>query len=545
MNTISVDEIWEQSRQILTNLEDTKSPLAQAYFEYLVPVSLNEDQLIFSVSLLQAKKWIEDRYLPFIKDAVTAVTGTPLTITLIIDESASLKKGASERTSTPSQGTTSSQASMVTPSQTSFSPSSTAAQPAVSVATIPLQSTQQFASITADASLSSSSGVATAVATAPPVVQTEAAGSSGLTSVFAPDEETQSPPVVESGSRFTFSNYVIGDSNRFAYNASLGVAERPGLYVNPLFIYGKSGLGKTHLLLSIKDYINTCIPDKRVVYAPTTEFVNDFTNAMAGVNDLTSFKRKYNTCDVLLIDDVQSLEGKEGTTNALFEIFNLFIDQKKQIVLSADRSPEEINLDERFTSRFKQGVTVDVQPPNPEMKAAILKNFKRYYCNHLNIPEVEFSDEATYKIADLSGSNIRELEGAVSNLILYMSCRSDGQKPSPITEEDVENILGKSFFNKNTRRVDFNMVMNAVESFYNISHAELLSEKRSKNISHPRQVAMYLVRRYTDMSYPEIGSSFNKDHTTVMYADRNIQSKMVEEAGVKSEVDRIVDMLTS
>lgn len=531
MNTEDATAVWKQALQVLAHLDETKSPLAKVYLDYLVPVSIDEEQVIFAVRLLQAKAWIEERYLTFIKEAITAIAGKPLSIVIVIDETLGHSPADTQ------QETYSSPGHATVPNQQAFaqqiptpqnSPSHTSHTQSVQPA---LHSTQQFSTLSSDTS--SSGG------------QPSTNKSTGLSSVFAPDETTQNTPVREEESRFNFSNYVMGDSNKFAYNASLGVAERPGLYFNPLFIYGRSGLGKTHLLLSIKNYINTYMLDKRVVYAPTTEFVNDFTNAMAGDRDLTSFKRKYHTCDVLLIDDVQNLEGKEGTTDALFEIFNMFIDQKKQIVLSADRSPVEINIDERFTSRFAQGITADIQPPNYEMKTAILKNYKRYYCNFLNISEVAFSDEAIQKIVELSGSNIRELEGAVANLILFVSYRPDSQKTDPVTCDDVESVLGKSFFHKNTRRIDLNMVMSTVESYFNVSRDELLSEKRSKNISHPRQVAMYLIRRYTDMSYPEIGDSFNKDHTTVMYADKNIQSKMVEEVSVKAEIDRIAEILIS
>lgn len=526
--------IWEQSYQLLLNIDETRSPLAKVYLDYLVPVSVSEEQFVFAIRLLQAKVWIEDRYIPYIRDAIAVITGKSLSITIILDETLdgsypksqqplSVSKDESSFSPPSSRGSQSTSHQSYSPSSPSFTH------------TVPqgsFQSTQQFAAVITEAPPVSSSSQSSSKST-------------GLSSVFAPDENSQNIPLKEEGSRFSFSNYVMGDSNKFACNASLGVAERPGLYFNPLFIYGRSGLGKTHLLLAIKNYINAYLPDKRVVYAPTTEFVNDFTNAMAGDRDLTSFKRKYHTCDVLLIDDVQNLEGKEGTTDALFEIFNMFIDQKKQIVLSADRSPVQIKIDERFTSRFSQGITADIQPPNYEMKSAILKNYKRYYCEFLNIPEVDFSDDAIQRIVELSGSNIRELEGAITNLIVFVSYRPDNQRMTPVTCDDVENVLGKSFFHKNTRRIDISMVMSAVESYFNVTHAELLSDKRSKNISHPRQVAMYLIRRYTDMSYPEIGDSFNKDHTTVMYADKNIQSKMVEEVSVKAEIERISEILTS
>ena len=566
MNTGDVAKVWEQSRELLLLREEMRSPLASVYLDYLVPISLGEKQITLAVWLLQAKQWIEERYLTYIQESVMTIMDGPCDVVLVLDETVgrtSSHAGATPKQlsaqESPSGPPAGQQISLVgqpavdqhvahgvvadTSREESHIAASLASQQ--SVADPPLFQQQDFSqpfnprteAHTADVSTVPLPGQSTSV-------NSGVSLNSGLSAVFAPDTHQQATPSVDPGSRFVFSNYVMGNSNEFAYKASTRVAEAPGLYFNPLFIYGRSGLGKTHLLLAIRNYINTYLPDKRVVYAPTTEFVNDFTNAMAGDRDLTSFKLKYHTCDVLLIDDVQNLEGKEGTTDALFEIFNMFVESKKQIVLSADRSPVEINLDERFTSRFAQGITADIQPPNFEMKTAILKNYKRYYCAFLNIPEVSFSDDSIQKIVELSGSNIRELEGAVSNLIVSVSCRPGSQKLAPVTIDDVERVLGNSFFHTNTQRVDIDMILQAVETYFNVSRSELKSEKRSKNISHPRQVAMYLIRLHTDMSYPEIGDSFNKDHTTVMYADRNIQAKMIEEAGIKTEVERITEMLT-
>lgn len=525
MNTENAGALWSQALQILVTKEETKTPLAKVYLDYLIPISYTENSFLFATRLLQAKSWIEERYLYIIEEALSLITGSPLSVSITIDETAS-HSGVDQNPSTTPQASSFSQSQTTYPNQVPLEASP-----------IPKQqhsphSTEQFTQINSSPS---------SLPNTPPPYQNQ---STGVSTVFAHDEVEQTPPSREE-SRFTFNDYVVGDSNKFAYSTALGVAESPGLKFNPLFIYGRSGLGKTHLLLAIKNYVSTYHPNKRVVYAPTSEFVNDFTNAMAGDRDLTSFKRKYHTCDVLLIDDVQNLEGKEGTTDALFEIFNLFIDHQKQIVLSADRSPREIKLDERFTSRFAQGITADIQPPNFEMKSAILQSYKRYYCNFLSIPEVDFTDEAIQQIVDLSGTNIRELEGAITNLIVFASYRPDNQKNIPLTCEDITNVIGTSFFHKNTRRIDTNMVMGAVESYFSVSREELLSDKRSKNISHPRQVAMYLLRRYTDMSYPDIGDSFNKDHTTAIYADKNIQSKMVEEVSVKAEIDRIAEILTS
>jgi len=541
---VDASVVWDQAFSRLSTTEETKSQMARAWLNYLVPVSLDDRQMVFAVKHLQAKQWIEKRYLPYIKEVVTEIVEGAREISLVIDESLGQSISALNAAGSVAGNTTSTfpavstaDAHPLTTPAPSISPSLTSSH----YSTSPLQAT----------TLSDHHGPAVPPS---PRVETPPSSSphsespplgSGLRTVFAPDNQAQSSLSVEPHSRLTFSNYVVGPSNVMPFSSSQRVAETPGLYFNPLFIYGKSGLGKTHLLRSIENYINAYLIDKRVVYAPITEFVNDFTNAMAGDRDLTSFKKKYHTCDVLLIDDVQALEGKGGTTDALFEIFNMFIENKKQIVLSADRSPVEINIDERFTSRFAQGLPAEIHPPNYEMKTAILKNYKRYCCSFLNVPEVDFEDEAMQKIVELSGSNIRELEGAVNKLIAHSSSGLNKENPAPVTYEDVENILGSAFFHQYTRRVNFDMVVRAVESYFKVSRAELLSEKRSKNISHPRQVAMYLIRRYTDMSYPEIGDGFNKDHTTVMYADKNIQAKMVEEVSVKIEVEKIAEILTS
>lgn len=560
MDMRDVNTVWGQARGLLASIDETSSTLAKVWLDYLVPVSYDDTQIVFAVKLLQAKIWIEDRYLPYIIDAVAEASGAVREIVIVVDDSLGMSLTANTTGTAVTSGT-GGMAGGVAADGPAGMPAGMAA-PAAGTVTAGAQSAQTTQSgVTPAAVTPGGLGAATArdvrdnqaaligqaqhLGASPVLSRDAAALGSNLSSFFSSEPMPQQSAGVEPHARMNFSNYVMGDSNEFAYKASRGVAESPGLYFNPLFIYGKSGLGKTHLLISIKNYINTRLPEKRVVYAPITEFINDFTNTMAGDRDLTSFHLKYQTCDVLLIDDVQNIEGKEGTTNALFELFNIFIDNRKQIVLSADRSPVEINIDERYTSRFSQGVTADIQPPNYEMKTAILKNYKRYCCNFLNIPEVNFSDEAVQKIVELSGSNIRELEGAVSNLIVYVSLKPSEEYLIPVTIDDVERVLGKSFFHKTSRPINFDMVIKEVESYFNVSRDELLSEKRSKNISHPRQVAMYLIRRYTDMSYPEIGDSFHKDHTTVIYADKNIQAKMVEEISVKVEVEKLAEILNN
>ncbi|MCL2528781.1 MAG: chromosomal replication initiator protein DnaA [Coriobacteriia bacterium] len=519
-----VSDVWGQAHTLLLNTAET-TDLAKVWLSYLVPVSYDENQIVFAVKFLQAKNWIEERYLPYIMEAIAAVLGSPREVVLIIDETLG------------QYATTATTGSISIPAGSPVD--SNPAGPAVHAGAFTSQATSP---VTTPVGVPGATSSFQAVGT---TTHENPGRSSGLSSIFAQDDPAPVAPVAEPQSRLVFKNYVVGNSNSMAYSTSLRVAENPGLYLNPLFIHGKSGLGKTHLLRSIENYIKSYLFDKRVVYSPINDFISDYVNAIAEDRNLTSFKLKYHTCDVLLIDDVQVLEGKEGTTDALFEIFNMFYEKKKQIVLSADRSPIEINIDERFTSRFAWGATAEIHPPNYEMKTAILKNYKRYCCSFLQIPEVSFEDEAIQKIVELSGSNIRELEGAVNSLIAFASSNPERDILTPIACGDVERILGDSFFHQYTRRVDFDMVMRAVESYFKVTRAELLSEKRSKNITHPRQVAMYLIRQFTDMSYPEIGDGFHKDHTSVIYADKNIQAKMVKEASIKKEVEKIAEILTS
>ncbi|MDR2672323.1 MAG: chromosomal replication initiator protein DnaA [Coriobacteriales bacterium] len=594
MNKEEVFALWEEARELLARREETSSPMALAFLTYLVPQSLDDNQMIFATRLEHAKDWVERRYIQYIEDAFLVLLGSRREVSIVVDENAgaipaTTPTGASSSLTTTPTGIAASTTTSATTPAVAMNTPATAVNAVVAPTTVITQSVSQAEAFSSQSvaqpvlitpvaqpapltqavppvsssvpaqSISSSPVSATPTAQAVLPIQSTlsaptspaslagegAVSGSAIFSIFSQDNDY--PPVQDPAQGLkTFSNFVVGSSNDYAYSAAMRVAESPGQYFNPLFIYGRSGLGKTHLLLAIKNYINTYQSDKRVVYAPTSEFVNDFTGAMAGDRDLTSFKRKYHTCDVLLLDDVQHLEGKEGTSDALFEIFNMFIDRKKQIVLSADRSPVEINLDERFTSRFAGGVTVDIQPPNYEMKVAIFMNYKHYFCSHINAMDIDIPDEVVQHIIELSGSNIRELEGAVSSIVGNIAFRPPEKRSIPITPEEAEAIVGKVFFHKDTRRVDIQVIQQAVEAYYRVSHDDLLSDKRSKNISHPRQVAMYLSRRLTPKSFPEIGKSFgNKDHTTAMYACKNIQAKLVSDMSVKTEVERIAEMITT
>lgn len=339
----------------------------------------------------------------------------------------------------------------------------------------------------------------------------------------------------------TFETFVVADTNSYAYGAAYSVAENPGEINNPLFIYGRSGLGKTHLLLAIQDYVNKNDPKKIVFYAPATNLIEDYVYCL-GSKDWSDFNKKYRGADILLLDDVQYLEGAEETTNEFFKIFNEMVSNNKHIVLSADRAPKDINLDERLQSRFANGVTADIQAPKFETKLKIFQN----HIEHLKIinkrPDLEIPSDVINRVVEMSNSNIRNLEGAAASLVVYILYGRE-DKQGPITVEEAEEITSKIFFTNIKEKVTISDIQRFVESYYKISHGEMIGSQRPRNISQARQIAMYLSRTLTQASYPEIGRAFKKDHSSVVHAYKNIEKKRQTDRDFFNEIERISDMI--
>lgn len=365
-----------------------------------------------------------------------------------------------------------------------------------------------------------------------------------------PDENTQ-PPAPEpqhSGTEIienakTFDNFVVASTNSTAYQTSFSVAEKPGIFINPLFIYGRSGLGKTHLLLAIKDYVNKNYPNLKVTYSPLTGLMEDYIEAL-GSQNWNSFSYKYRTTDVLLLDDVQYLERAEETANEFFKIFNQMVDNKKQIVLSADRSPKDLNLHERFTSRFLKGVLADIQEPRFETKLKIFQNHIDTLRNIHGNKSIEIPTEVINRVVELSNSNIRSLEGAAASLIVHIAYGRE-DKTGPITVEEAEEIVSEIFFTNFNDRITISDILNCIQKYYKVTRGEILGSQRPRHISQARQVGMYLSRVLTQASYVEIGRAFNKDHSSVVHAYKNIENKRQKDRDFANEIDRISDMITS
>lgn len=339
-------------------------------------------------------------------------------------------------------------------------------------------------------------------------------------------KETSSKPA-GLNPRLTFENFVIGSSNRFAHAASLAVAESPAKAYNPLFIYGGVGLGKTHLVQAIAHKMRECNPKLKSLYISSEKFTNELIEAIRH-RSTNQFRQKYRELDVLLIDDIHFIAGKESTQEEFFHTFNTLHDNRKQIVISSDRPPKDIsNLEDRLRSRFAWGLITDIQLPNFETRVAILR--KKIEREPVKVPE-----EVILFIAQEIKTNIRELEGALIRVIAY----------SLIEEKQVSlemaKIILKDMVKEAIKTINVDTIQKIVADFFKVPPMDLKTKRRHKNIVLPRQVAMYLSRQLTNLSLPEIGLAFGgKDHTTVLHSWKKINKDILNDAGLKNTIDRL------
>ncbi len=329
--------------------------------------------------------------------------------------------------------------------------------------------------------------------------------------------------------KYSFDLFVIGSSNRFAHAAALAVAEAPAQAYNPLFIYGGTGLGKTHLLQAIGHYVLEHSGDLSVRYVTSETFMNDFINSLRDKR-IEGFKHRYRTYDLLLIDDVQFFENKERIQEEFFHTFNSLYEAGRQIVMSSDRAPREIStLEERLRSRFEWGLITDIQPPDLETRIAILRKKVKVDGTHIPDPQV-----LTF-IASRISTNIRELEGALTRVVAFSSLTG-----RPLTSELAQDVLKDVFPQGDSAQVSINRIQELVSERFGLSLTELCSDRRSQNIVYPRQVAMYLSRELTDSSLPKIGKEFGgRDHTTVIHATSKIARLIREDRSVWNLVQEL------
>ncbi|QSO50871.1 chromosomal replication initiator protein DnaA [Alicyclobacillus curvatus] len=334
--------------------------------------------------------------------------------------------------------------------------------------------------------------------------------------------------------KYTFDNFVIGQSNRFAHAASLAVAEKPAGSYNPLFIYGGVGLGKTHLMQAVGNQVMQFNPGAKVLYLSSERFTNEFISAIRE-NKTGDFRNRYRTIDVLLIDDIQFLANKEQTQEEFFHTFNALHEAGRQIVISSDRPPRDIpTLEDRLRSRFEWGLITDIQPPDLETRIAIIQRKAK-------ADGVQLDENVAYFIATQVSNNIRELEGALIRVVAYSSLVN-----ADITVDLAEQAL-KDLLNQDVpRKITVTHIQKVVGDHYGLKVEELKAKRRTKEVVLPRQIAMYLARELTDMSLPKIGQAFGgRDHTTVLHACDRISSSMKNDAALQHTVQKLAEAIST
>jgi chromosomal replication initiator protein len=355
------------------------------------------------------------------------------------------------------------------------------------------------------------------------------------------DEAALPPPPASAGgntvnlnSRYAFSNFIVGSANRLAHAAALSVAERPGHAYNPLFLYGGVGLGKTHLMHAIGNAVAAKFPRKRILYATSEKFTNDFINSIRE-QKMEDFRNRYRRIDVLLIDDIQFIAERERTQEEFFHTFNAIHEAGKQIVLSSDRPPKAITtLEERLRSRFEWGLIADLTPPDLETRIAILRSKAEDQLNLIPAEVIEF-------IARKVVSNVRELEGALNRVIAYASMSG-----MPINNELASAVLSNVMYNPKKRSITPQRIVRAVADYYGVNLDQLRSSKRDRAIVVPRQIAMFLIREETDISLLRIGAELGgRDHSTVLHACDKIARELSENDEMRREISAVREMIYS
>lgn len=465
------DEIWNKTLVLLLEDTDEEDPKT-VFLNLLTPVGVFGDQFVLLAESTPVESWVRKNYLTEIQDKLLQVMGTPVSVGLGV----STQKEA--------------------PQQTTPAPVETVQQPEPDWM-------NQFVDPSSLSGHSPSPNMAAAE-------EAERVGGEYASSPTSGDEALFS--------KCTFDTFVVGKSNEFARGAALAVAELPGTAYNPLFIYGNSGLGKTHLLVAIANYAMQNFPRMATRYVSANKFLNDYVEATQR-NQWGTFNSKYHQVDILLVDDVQYLEGKDETINQLFNIFNEMTNRNKQIVLSADRAPKDIDMDDRMRSRFISGLLADIKPPDYETRLAILKNYLSRV-NQRTSFYGNITDEVLFYLADVATSNIREMEGSITRLVSNMTLlRKDS-----ISVEEAQELLQDFFPTIKDKQIDIALIQSEVERFFNITHDDMISSKRSKGITNPRHIAIYLSRYMTEESLEAIGKKFGgRDHTTVMHSVNKIE----------------------
>lgn len=506
MDSSLLNDYWQNVWRIVKEYDSVDASQVDAFFARLHPQVISEGFFMLTAENEFLKNWVETHYLPFISQALQDMFELPFNVVLAIDSAPAAPVAAPTAVVAPSPA----------PSVAAPVPTAPITPPLQPYNTRPANTT---ATVYEEA----------------PAVPTQTA---------APQENASGDGTSSRVSTSTFENFVIGDSNRMAYSMALAVAENPSKEpLNPLFIYGKSGLGKTHLMRAIENYIRDSRPYLRTLYVDAADLLNDYTIASTThdteKNSFVNFKKRYEDADVLLIDDIQHLQGKKQTLNIVFQIFNRLRDMNKQIVLSADRAPKNIDIDERYSSRFSSGGTVDIQPPEIETKLGIIRLFINEYQRNAGGDSIVIPDDVQLFIAENSSPNIRELKGAVTTVIYHMTYFGK----TSMTADELNTLLASHFTGGPTRNLTIDDIQKEVEKYFHVKHTDMLSSKRSRDIAYPRQIAIFLCRQMLDVPFATIGKRFNRDHSTAMHSYTSIEKKINQSREVREEIENIKQMI--
>ena len=345
--------------------------------------------------------------------------------------------------------------------------------------------------------------------------------------------DTRTDDAVTLNPSYTFSSFVVGESNKFAHAGAMAVCEKPAVLFNPLFIYGGPGLGKTHLAHAIGNKIKEQRPDANILYVTSEKFTNEFINTIIGGSGTIEFRNKYRTCDVLIIDDIQFISNKDQTQVEFFHTFNALHESGKQMIITSDRPPKEMKeLEERLRTRFEWGLITDIKRPDLETRVAILKK-------KASEENFEVSDEIMFYIAEHLKSNIRNLEGVLKRLMAYNVLMG-----KPITMQLADEAINEFLNKTEDAHVNTEYILSIVANYFNVTSDEILSAKRTQDISYARQIAMYLLREFTNMSLPKIGQELGgRNHATIVSGIKKIKESLEKDEDTKKIVEELVKNL--
>ena len=509
----NAEYLWGACVAVLRN--ELPDGAGKTWLEAARPVALEERRLILAVPSAVAKERIENRYLRFVEDILTELAGEPHQISLEVHPE--LAGAAGDELATVAVGVGAPVGSIAGAGGGSGSSGGTSGGSGPG-------GSGPGGSGGGSGPGGSGSGAGGGSSTSGP-------GAGGPTTAVrgGANQDLGSLGEIDLNPAYTFEDFVIGESNRFAAAAALAVAEQPATSYNPLFIYGDAGLGKTHLLHAIGHYVRSNYPQMCVRYVSTEHFLNDFIEAIR-TNSQGAFKLRYRRCDVLLVDDVQLIENKATTQEEFFHTFDYLHSAGRQIVISSDRPPKAMaTLEDRLRSRFGWGLITDVQPPHLETRLAILRKKAAFE------PSKAPDDVLTY-IATHITNNIRELEGALNRVLAYSNLNR-----VPLDLEMAESVLGDLITAKAPRQITAKVVIEATADMFGLTIDELCGKSRSRPLVTARQVAMYVLREMTDFSYPAIGRAFgDRDHTTVMHAVSKISDLMRERRTIYEQVTELM-----